>query len=1030
MSRLLLHPLEDGGNVTRVPPGQWVELKQPDSVREIKLTEATDRRRRGRISSVPSPWARLQIFRDAVLDPAHPFHDEALNDVLDTVELVLFQKHLAGVSLVPEKVELEEVLRQAQATQNPGVARFAAALRDLAPEVDRARGARLPSLTVLRNGATADAPIVCATSPFTLFFTPETRRWRLPGYYTGPGPLRPLSARPPALARYVAQQLLPQLGSGEAGRQPELQKLRTVLLEQARAVPGSERAFGDGDPALTEVPIEPAAGIVMHAIAGLPGTSSLAVKGTRQPPMHARAPLVLDNSGRASQGSYFPWLARPAGTVVDPATDRTVLPNTGWRHEWLYPETDFLADKLLVLDTPLVPQRVRAAAGDAQGPASDAQRAALQVLPPLKPRFFEFFRAEDVPRMLELRVQAQPGGVPRVLATLTVDTEGGPLTVQREYAGHAQIDSHLSLWPGFAPKDAAFAWRDYYLMHHMYGGAAREEVAVEVSAGGRPVELQEYERAGDTVVYHFASPPEVVHLRSRRAPLGDPRVAEGAVLPALRMLDAPRNAAWSVAIDFGTSNTTVAVREPGQPPAPFTVREAGRFDLTQAPAGDGARVIPTYFDSFFFPTALEPKPFGTIIYKSRGVDVESPIAGVPALTANVPFRGEIMAADPQATSPTGNQVCGDLKWGGAGEDSERLSKLFLHQVLQVIHAEAIARGVRTDGFEFRWSYPIAFSKKRQQIAAARWKTLVEQFRADRFQAAPVASLERDESSASLLFFTADPAAQGQFTEYAPNVKLTVDVGGGTTDVAARARGRTLFLTSMLFGGRDLIGGEIYKRVDEWARRRQLPAVPRTVLDAYPSSHTRFNYLVRLPWFAQNAPSLAEEPWFTGVQLCILYFYSAIMYNVGLRLRGVKDEDVDPADMMFVAGNGSSYLNWLTVFAPWDGSPLKPAFAGVLQGALEAGYGRPLGHPLSIHASSRPKQEVALGLLIAEGADAAAHAPQPPMYSPAGERVALPQQGGGARTLAPDDAMDGTMLSAGGIGGLRFELPFDQWEISA
>ena len=33
----------------------------------------------------------------------------------------------------------------------------------------------------------------------------------------------------------------------------------------------------------------------------------------------------------------------PAGTVVDPATSRDVLPNTGWRYEWLYPETDFLA---------------------------------------------------------------------------------------------------------------------------------------------------------------------------------------------------------------------------------------------------------------------------------------------------------------------------------------------------------------------------------------------------------------------------------------------------------------------------------------------------------------------------------------------------------------------------------------------------------------------------------------------------------------------------------------------------------------
>jgi hypothetical protein len=252
MSRLLLHPLREGGNLTRVPPGRWATLPNPDLIADIALTEAADPTRRARISSVPSPWARLQVFRDAVLDEGHPFHAEAINDILDTLELVLFQDHLVGVSLRAKRIDLADVRSRAQATRQRGVERFAAAVVDLAPATDRAGGARLATLTVVFNGPAPDAPILFATSPFTLFFTPQTRRARLPGYYTGPGPLRPLATRPPDLARYVRDVLVPELGRSEAGRAPELQRLTTLLDRQLRATPDpGPRLAGRGDPALT-----------------------------------------------------------------------------------------------------------------------------------------------------------------------------------------------------------------------------------------------------------------------------------------------------------------------------------------------------------------------------------------------------------------------------------------------------------------------------------------------------------------------------------------------------------------------------------------------------------------------------------------------------------------------------------------------------------------------------------------------------------------------------------------------------------
>ena len=60
MTRPLLHPLSDG-SVTRTPAGTWAQVRDPDVLAGVDLREKEDRAARVRISSVPTPWARLQL---------------------------------------------------------------------------------------------------------------------------------------------------------------------------------------------------------------------------------------------------------------------------------------------------------------------------------------------------------------------------------------------------------------------------------------------------------------------------------------------------------------------------------------------------------------------------------------------------------------------------------------------------------------------------------------------------------------------------------------------------------------------------------------------------------------------------------------------------------------------------------------------------------------------------------------------------------------------------------------------------------
>lgn len=1024
MTRPLIHPLRDGGSLTRVQPGRWERVQRPNQVAEIELTENVDRTKRAGISSIPSPWARLQLFRDALVDERHPSHEDVVNDVLDALEIVLFQRMLQGLRLDPRVVTLSTVRQKAREQRKDAVARFAETLQELAPEVGRSGG--LAAITLVMNGDR----LLFATSPFTLVFTPEDVRADLPGYFQRGRAIRPLADRPPLLAAWVRDSLLPQIGRSDASGLPEMQALRTLLerqLADCRDVPTFTGHWVDAQ-------VHPAEGISLQFLERGALDSALAIAPTRTIDAD-RLPLVLDDSGAPAQRRYFSWLPRPAHAAATAAASRHVLPGTSWVYDWINPEHDFLAERLIVLDAPLWAERVHGVAG---GPV------ASRVLLPLTRRFFEYYRAEDVARMVTLRVEGSDHD-PVVHLRLAVPTRSGQVVVEREYRAPARIGAAVSLWPDFVTAEAP-EWRDYYVALFLEGEDAGEALELEAMAGGHVLRGQAFQRDLSTLVQHVEHAPECIFVRQKTRTIGDARRAEGVILPKLRVAPPARRERWTVAIDFGTSNTVVAYDD-GTKKSTLATSEGTRLDLTRTP--EESAHVGAVLDTFFFPPVLDGAPFGTVMLRSLSADRDAPASHIPAVTANVPFSGNVNAAAPGAGGRHANEIVGDLKWGGGGADGERLTKLFLHQVLQVVHAAARSSGVPTDNMHVRWSYPSAFSPRKRGTTQTRWEAMLREFDQARLRLTPAAGMpsigpdgarvvtSRDESTASMLYLRTDPAARGGFGPNSPYVKLTADVGGGTTDVAAYANGGIVFRNSILLGGRDLVSEPaagmaqpgIFTRVHEWAVAHGMPASLQRVVGAYPSHHARFSYLVRQPWFAQRRGELSGEPWFPAVQACILYFFGTIHYNIGLQLRSATASaqgELRPPDLLFFGGNGSGYLHWLTEFRSWNDASSRDAFGGFLQKMLEAGYGKPLGDKLEIRTSSRPKHEVALGLLEDAGSAMTQDVRTEP---PVGEAVTLPGDQGATSTYEPEGMLPSAELGERGVARLRYARPFDEWEIA-
>jgi hypothetical protein len=1068
--RALLHPLKDAGIGETAGTGAWVRLKAPGELEKVHFPEDNPALGAG-ISSVPSPWARLELFRDAVRDApqtsrdvdAHPFSGDAIQDILDALELLVFEGHMDGLVLRRHLLDLDSLAALAVRENEDGIRRFLGAVRDLAPRADG--NTRLGRLTIVTDGR---GRLLFATSPFTLFFTPEDRTTAVPGYFGARETPRPLDARPPELARFVEHHLLPRLAR-HGSQHPELQRLVSVLQRQLEEVPHELRGI-PLESLDEEGALQPVAGVPVGRVRTLAWSGRNSLVPTREA---ARRPLVLHDQTLESERTYFPWLAPSMGTRVADAADRRRLPGSAWRHDWVNPERDFLVDNLLILELTeldLTSVLGREIYGDMSSQVN--WRRPGQVLLPLSAEYFEYFGPEDAVR--HLRMTMDPDGN-RVEARLTIPVEGGERTFKKVYTRGENLAAeqfYLSVWPNFVPEPGEFEWSCYSVFHLAIGRGANEfdvrmglangEAAASGEYGAAPV--RRFPRQGNAAFYGLEEAPRYLRVRLRRHAGSNEFVAEGVVLPKFETVRSPTAAPWTVAVDLGTSNTSVAVRK--RPDARAELLNlagrvsATRLDLMRAPAppeGSRRSDVSRILDTLYFPDVVPAHPFPTFVVRStipQDRDNESLFA-LPAATANIAFRGDL-------TSGAHNRLEGDLKWGGglARIEHNLLTEQFLKQLLVLIYAESVRSGARVDSMALRWSYPSAFTAEESDQLIQRWRNVLRWFRDARLGlsgkgegqagAAPEpfqriigdADLLPDESTSSLWFFKTQPG----FSVHDEALALTVDLGGGTTDIAGYANLHGQFRNSILLGGRDLVGtppsdegrrmvNAFYRSVEGWALERmgrdskQMLTDVTVALHEYPTSHGKFGYLVRHPWFAEHRSELLEEPWFRSAQACIVYLFGAIFFHLGVLVRADRDAGgrYEPPARVIFGGNGAQFLDWLTGFRPFAGSrPGQDFFGPLFRDIFEASLGSDLPSRLDVSVSEAPKQEVALGLLTAEAdhvlqpADGQGTGGRTPtddapgsirMHHPVGEVARFPDK--------PDGVLPGSRVTLSGQSGAMF-----------
>jgi hypothetical protein len=421
-------------------------------------------------------------------------------------------------------------------------------------------------------------------------------------------------------------------------------------------------------------------------------------------------------------------------------------------------------------------------------PVLKASEVAL-CLAPIKSRFLQLFHR--IFWSLD-KVSAVPIGENGVVWTFTIN--GKEIKWHSKPIRQAEMpNTTLALWPPkLSPK-----WKLYV----GYGKGSkvmcgRWHLVDENGWKGTNVELEEEEYISLLHRSKASNMPKALLLTD-----GSKEEKERGVLFLAHTKDDSQDvdddAAASLAVDFGTSNTCLAYRNGQSEILNFKLSPAMLWGEKPAVMAENAGFVPFQWGGAkgFFPTIL----------LSRRSDEKLPDLTVNDLKLEHLFKVDIPGLHKGLEQPLyyGKlnalwRIHQNLKWDPNPRKPWR--SLFLELLLLYAHAEMFfSKGVLVKNYTF--TFPLAFSLDEQERYQEKSEEAIRKIRrycygdllTDDFTARCV-----DESTAIATFIRSDKATTA-------TLDVFVDVGGGTADIAIRYNNKFLVLDSIRVAGNTFFG---------------------------------------------------------------------------------------------------------------------------------------------------------------------------------------------------------------------------------
>jgi hypothetical protein len=566
---------------------------------------------------------------------------------------------------------------------------------------------------------------------------------------------------------------------------------------------------------------------------------------------------------------------------------------------------------------------------------------------PLKPLFFEFFDTEDLQTgKVRIDLTQRALNAVKVVLHIPVSKKGEFITFERLYsfsedfsiisdeqAGKDGViieqQFGITLFPFIKvnnPEIHSF-YRVQLIDRNITSKVKNTNYGLQFYANSnasKPLELkvQPSKRSEKTAFgagsHYYVLDKEFDYIQVKN------QLASGIIIPNWNTQPSG-NKKFSFAVDFGTTNTHIEYKVGKETPKPFDITTddiqiATLFDPNRTSdnfGGTDAIDIRELIDEEFVPYLLGKNadykfPHRTVLAESANLNIKSETFTLADF--NIPFvYGRKLD---KGTVHTG------LKWAKKDNGNEKRVRAYFEKLIMLLRNKVLLNGGNLSETELIWFYPSSMKTGRKGDLGNTWSELFELY--FKPEKKPIGIIE---SLAPFYYFKGANKLPGGST-YRPVV--SIDIGGGTTDVVIFQKSVPLALTSFKFASNALFGDgfadygslgsngiaeKYYSHFEELFSKNKLYDLTK-VLESIKEKN-KAEDINTFFFSVESNPKIKDKSLFSynaelkkdeNLKILFLYFYSAIIYHIAQLM---KANDIELPKHIVFSGTGSKVLSIIT-----------------------------------------------------------------------------------------------------------------------
>jgi hypothetical protein len=369
----------------------------------------------------------------------------------------------------------------------------------------------------------------------------------------------------------------------------------------------------------------------------------------------------------------------------------------------------------------------------------------------------------------------------------------------------------------------------------------------------------------------------------------------GIIIPKFKTPSRGQNK-FTFAIDFGTSNTHIEYTINDDYPQPFEIytneKHLGKFIKDD-------RILNPKLDLDLFPNEISQEtkyffPHRTTLSFHNNINFDDPKFALG--NANIPFYYERQDANEGSQNIV---IKTNLKWDHANKDNKAMVELYFENLLKLIRNKIILNSGDISKTKIVWFYPSNMMTFQLKDLKDVWSYLIPKFLDSNVTVSNI--------SESFAPFYNYKNLEGLVAESKPVV--SIDIGGGTTDVVVFTENTPSMFTSFKFAGNAIFGDDYnrninlngfinkYSKQDKYSKKYNNS---ENTINYYFSRKNNFD----LKTTSLNIDFLEDLKSDMDLKIVFVIFYEAIIYHIANLM---KSKELTTPERLLFSGTASQLL---------------------------------------------------------------------------------------------------------------------------